>query len=160
MAEKLAPEIIYDFNSAGSDTPIRQVVYGDDVIRNDKKGDGPWESKYYANELEQLFVDESHAIPVSKVHPNAIKLLNELRSTFCSDKHVFVTYQQVMAYGRGHGWVRPEYKYKASPRITVYMNKLWKAGIIKKYRRGIWQNADLGNIKGMNHGVTYWLYVT
>lgn len=148
-------DVIYDFDSQIEQTPT--VFYEDKVIPKTELH--PTSTR----ELEEMFVDEKYKLSEDRITPYEHQILTELRGYFTVGE--FVTYQQIMDYLRKYGRtlkIDHLYAYPAFPLLTRAMNHLWRAGLIKKYRRGLWfwqaRKKEASERHGVNHGVTYWLW--
>lgn len=139
-----APEIIYD------DTP--QVIYDDPIEKR--------ENPYRSGELDEMFVDKEYRLRSNQLSSNVHGFLNELRAEFRG--YGLVTYQDIMDYARRKvHFVPANYDYHSHPVITQWMNRLWKAGLVKKYRRGEYKRVVKDESKegrGRSHGITYWIW--
>ncbi len=74
--------------------------------------------------------------------------------------HGLITYQQVLQFAREEvHFVAEDYEWNSHPVISQWMNQLWKARLIKKYRRGLWKGVRVGKwadqVTGRNFGITY-----
>lgn len=142
----LPSDIIYDFEKKGSKKPVGSVIYDDPIEER--------ENKFTTGELDKMHVDEEYKIKPSSVSRTIIGFLGELRAHFRGQK--LVTYQEIMDYARKHvSFVAKDYPHNSHPAITQWMNTLWKAGLIDKYRRGLWASTYFGLTRGISHGVTF-----
>lgn len=96
--------------------------------------------------------------------PRAMRLLQDLRGHFTADrKGSLITYQEVLRYIREvWGWEFPAHWHN-HPMVTLMLSRLWRAGLIEKYRRGLWgytPHAKRRNPKriGKNYGIAYYIW--
>jgi len=138
-------EIVYDA------TP--RVIYDDPIQGR--------EDPYKTGELEEMFVDDGYEEDPLDLPISIKRFLGELHVGFAHRNGDFITYQEILEFAREHTTlVKRGYDRKAHPMVTTFMNRLWKAGLIKKYRRGLWSNAlkHPDTVRGRNHGITFWIW--
>lgn len=122
------------------------------------------ENPYITGELELMHVDEKYRIRPADLKPNENQLLTEIKAAFWQRRGDFLTYQEIMEWAKTGTTlcVRPDYEGKSNPRLTRMLNRLWKAGKIDKYRKGLWMGVDhgkwAGQITGKQFGITFWIW--
>jgi len=146
-------EIIYDAIDKIKERSS-YVVYEDATPVDERK------NPYITGELELMEVDDEYKL--DSVTEKAAQFLVHIRGYFWQQRGEFITYQQVLQMARERGFIPADYEFHAHPFITRWMNMLWKAGFVRKYRRGKWLGVKYGKwkdqITGQNHGITYWIW--
>jgi hypothetical protein len=154
-------DILYDqpeLKPDESETP--RVIYTSDPVEER-------ENPHVTGELDEMVVDEDHRLDPGRLTGGERQFLNEMRGAFAERRGDFITYKELMEWCKE----RPpsafcsapvDYKRNGYPPLTNVANRLWKAGLIKKYRRGIWlgtvRGKWAGKITGRNFGVTFWIW--
>ena len=143
-------EIIYDAEpeleeGAGS------VVYDPKPIA---ERDEPWR----AAGLEEMFVDETYKRDPASLHPKTLLLHKRILEAFESKRGQYITFQEVQNWAKRIGFAKTREGYNC-PYLVRMLNALWKAGLIRKYRRGLYMShARLHDGRGESHGITYWFW--
>lgn len=137
-------EIIYN-------TENEVVVYSDPIPQR--------KDPYTGGELDKMEVDEGYNLDPSQLSVNVKNFLVELRTHFASKRGDFVTQKEVLGYTKDHvHFVPVDYGHHSHPVINQWMNRLWKAGLIEKWRRGLWAQSDKPGQRGKSHGIAYWIW--
>lgn len=150
-------EIIYDTEQPKTEEAETPRVLYDDPIEER-------ENPYITGELEEMLVDEKYRIAPESLKERERTLLNQIRGAFSERRGDFVTYQEIMAWAKTGTTlcVRSDYEGKSNPRLTYYLNRLHKAGLIRKYYRGLWHGVEsgkwAGQITGSKFGIAFWIW--
>ena len=149
-------EVIYEWDEPPGSAKKKQptILYPPSARRSTRE-------KALTGDLELMHVDDEYRLDKSDLSDKVVGFLNRIRSQFSDRVGDFITYQEILKFARDSNfYISPDYNkdLKFHPLITMFMQRIWRAGLIKKYRRGIWEGARLGKTTGMNHGVAYWIW--
>ncbi|OGC94052.1 MAG: hypothetical protein A2W25_11765 [candidate division Zixibacteria bacterium RBG_16_53_22] len=148
-------DVIYDFDPKEGRKIPEFILYEDRPVVPVEERKNP----FITGDLEEMVVGAEYVLTQEQLSPQTMPLLTRLRGIFREGG--LLSYQDIMQAARQHGLFRcpPDYPHKAWPPLTRHLNQLWRAGLIKKYRRGLWWGAVVCHTTtGRNHGVCFWIW--
>jgi hypothetical protein len=132
-------EVVYDAFPIEESLSVPTIVYPEEGKKTD---------------LELMVVDAAFRC---KPTPRALDFLRKIRAHFHNRVGELLTYKEIKAFCIEDGFIPKGYKHNAWPCLTKWLDMLWKAGKIKKYRKGYRATRSKTGV-GLNEGVAYWIW--